>query len=32
MGDTREFIRELRKTLPNKDEFYVLLPDKDEND
>jgi hypothetical protein len=31
MGDTREFIRELRKTLPNKDEFYVLLPDKEEN-
>jgi hypothetical protein len=32
MGDTREFIRELRKTLPNKDEFYLLLTDKDEND
>jgi hypothetical protein len=31
MGDTRDFIRELRKTLPNKDEFYVLLPDKDED-
>jgi hypothetical protein len=30
MGDTREFIRELRKTLPNKDEFYVLLPDREE--
>jgi hypothetical protein len=25
MGDTREFIRELKKTLPNKDEPYVLL-------
>ena len=23
MGDTREFIRELRKTLPNKDEQFV---------
>jgi hypothetical protein len=30
MGDTREFIRDLRKTLPNKDEFYALLTDKDE--
>jgi hypothetical protein len=26
MGDTREFIRELRKDLSNKDEFYLLLP------
>jgi hypothetical protein len=25
MGDTREFIRELRKNLPNRDEFYLLL-------
>ncbi|MDR2742117.1 MAG: hypothetical protein LBB98_08195 [Treponema sp.] len=25
MGDTREFIRELRRTLPNKDEQYVML-------
>jgi hypothetical protein len=30
MGDTKEFIRELRKTLPNKDEFYVLLPAREE--
>jgi hypothetical protein len=27
MGDTREFIRELRRTLPNKDEQYLLLRD-----
>jgi hypothetical protein len=26
MGDTREFIRDLRKTLPNKDEPYFLAP------
>jgi hypothetical protein len=26
MGDTPEFIRDLRKTLPNKDEQYVLIP------
>jgi hypothetical protein len=26
MGDTREFIRQLRKTLPNKDETFVLIP------
>ncbi|MDR1029899.1 MAG: hypothetical protein LBL76_03395 [Treponema sp.] len=25
MGDTRDFIRELKKTIPNKDEQYVLL-------
>jgi hypothetical protein len=25
MGDTREFIRDLRKTLPNKDELYALF-------
>jgi hypothetical protein len=25
MGDTRDFIRELKKTLPNKDEQYVLI-------
>jgi hypothetical protein len=25
MGDTREFIRELRRTLPNKDEQYILI-------
>jgi hypothetical protein len=24
MGDTREFIRELRKTLPNKDEQFLM--------
>jgi hypothetical protein len=24
MGDTREFIRELRKNLPNRDKFYSL--------
>jgi hypothetical protein len=29
MGDTREFIRDLRKTLPNKDELYVLFQDKE---
>jgi hypothetical protein len=28
MGDTREFIRDLKKTLPNKDELYVLFQDK----
>jgi hypothetical protein len=32
MGDTREFIRELRKNLPNRDEFFTLIEDKDEND
>jgi hypothetical protein len=32
MGDTREFIRELRKNLPNRDEFYSLFDDKDEDD
>jgi hypothetical protein len=26
MGDTREFIRDLKKNLPNKDEFYLMLP------
>jgi hypothetical protein len=26
MGDTRSFIRELKKSLPEKDEFYVLFP------
>jgi hypothetical protein len=26
MGDTRNFIRELKKSLPEKDEFYVLFP------
>ncbi|MFP3091265.1 hypothetical protein LQZ21_13165 [Treponema sp. TIM-1] len=31
MGDTREFIRELRKNLPNRDEFYTL-EDRDEDD
>ncbi|MDR3341666.1 MAG: hypothetical protein LBT14_02555 [Treponema sp.] len=30
MGDTREFIRELRKTLPNKDEYYGLVQDSPE--
>jgi hypothetical protein len=29
MGDTREFIRELRKTLPHKDEFYPLWQNQD---
>jgi hypothetical protein len=30
MGDTREFIRELRKTLPNKDEqFTMIVTDED---
>jgi hypothetical protein len=24
MGDTREFIRELKKSLPNKDEIYCM--------
>ncbi|MDR3247507.1 MAG: hypothetical protein LBT39_01860 [Treponema sp.] len=24
MGDTREFIRDLKKTLPNRDEPYIL--------
>jgi hypothetical protein len=28
MGDTRNFIRDLKKNLPEKDEFYVLLPNK----
>jgi hypothetical protein len=32
MGDTREFIRELRKNIPNRDEFYTLFEDKDEDD
>jgi hypothetical protein len=32
MGDTREFIRELRKNLPNRDEFFTLFEDKDENE
>jgi hypothetical protein len=27
MGDTREFLRELRKTLPSKDEPYMLIQD-----
>jgi hypothetical protein len=27
MGDTKEFIRELKKTIPNRDEQYVLLRD-----
>lgn len=26
MGDTREFIRDLKKNLPNKDEPYFLAP------
>jgi hypothetical protein len=26
MGDTRNFIRELKKSLPEKDELYVLFP------
>ncbi|MDR0759214.1 MAG: hypothetical protein LBF74_03790 [Treponema sp.] len=25
MGDTREFLRELKRTIPNKDEQYVLV-------
>jgi hypothetical protein len=29
MGDTREFIRDLKKNLPNKDELYVLFAGKD---
>ncbi|MDR1108190.1 MAG: hypothetical protein LBL19_04060 [Spirochaetaceae bacterium] len=32
MGDTREFIRELRKTLPNRDEFFPRFEDRDEDD
>jgi hypothetical protein len=27
MGDTKEFLRELKKTLPNKDEQYILFRD-----
>jgi hypothetical protein len=27
MGETREFIRDLRKSLPNKDEQYILFQD-----
>ncbi|MDR3247652.1 MAG: hypothetical protein LBT39_02595 [Treponema sp.] len=27
MGDTQEFMRELRKTLPNRDEPYILITD-----
>ncbi|GHU08594.1 hypothetical protein FACS1894151_04790 [Spirochaetia bacterium] len=30
MGDAHEFIRELKKTLPGKDEVYVLFPGQDE--
>jgi hypothetical protein len=26
MGDTKEFLKELKKTLPNKDEQYILFP------
>jgi hypothetical protein len=25
MGDTREFLKDLRKTLPNKDEHYLVF-------
>jgi hypothetical protein len=25
MGDTKEFLRELKKVLPNKDEQYILI-------
>jgi hypothetical protein len=32
MGDTREFIRDLKKNLPSKDEFYVLIQDRGENE
>lgn len=32
MGDTREFIRELRKTLPNRDEFYLPLENSGEEE
>jgi hypothetical protein len=31
MGDTREFIRELRKNLPNRDEFYTLFQDTEDD-
>jgi hypothetical protein len=27
MGDTRTYIRELKKSLPEKDELYVFLPE-----
>jgi hypothetical protein len=30
MGNTREFIRELRKSLPNKDEPYLLMQNQQE--
>jgi hypothetical protein len=30
MGDTREFIRELKKSLPNKDEVFTLYSDEDD--
>jgi hypothetical protein len=30
MGNTREFIRDLRKTLSGKDEPYILMPNQDE--
>jgi hypothetical protein len=29
MGETREFIRDLRKTLPNRDEQYILFQEQD---
>jgi hypothetical protein len=29
MGDTKDFIRDLRKTLSNKDELYVFMQDTD---
>ena len=32
MGDTREFIRELKKSLPNRDEVFTLCPDEEDED